>query len=242
MKSNLWIFGDSFSNGDGCNLRDEYYNKFPKQNGKFSDILSDKLNLNLINLSKNGVSNSWILRQLILNIHKIKSGDVVIVNYTDPYRFECPSPSNQLIQLIHTSAYKHHPVFDEFGTDSDENNAIYYYSRYIHLMDIPDTKLKGYDILQREINYQFDSIFEHFKNIGVRFTTYDWCLEGFKDEYTTIVKETNGEIDDFHLSWLGHQEISVDLLYCIENNIKVLYYPVKDSDGFFIKGGKFKNE
>jgi len=242
MKSNLWVFGDSFGNGHGCNTKDEYYKTFPRENSKFDEIISNQFGLELINLCKNGVSNSWILRQIILNISKIKSGDIVIVNYTDPYRFECPSPKNELIQLIHTSAYKHHPVFDEFGIDSNENNAIYYYSRYIHLMDIPDTKLKGYDICDLHIKTQIKSIFEHFKNIDVKFTTFDWSLEGFKDEYTTIVKETNGRIDDFHLSWTGHHEISLDLIHCIKNNIEILYYPIKTPDGFFVKGGKFKNE
>jgi len=94
----LWCFGDSFTAGHGCKpemLEVSYYNKKFKDyidiNKKiWPELLSDSLKLELVNLSKNGLSNEWIADTIIANIKNISTNDVVILQTSTPARYDFP--------------------------------------------------------------------------------------------------------------------------------------------------------
>jgi hypothetical protein len=103
--NNLWTFGDSFTAGHGCNYcldnnfsninKDSYYCKKFKDyidiNKKiWPELLSDSLKLELVNLSKNGLSNEWIADTIIANIKNISTNDVVILQTSTPARYDFP--------------------------------------------------------------------------------------------------------------------------------------------------------
>jgi hypothetical protein len=95
----LWTFGDSFTAGHGCrnfsNIKNSHYNdKFENYidlNKKiWPELLSDLLNLELVNLGRNGLSNEWIADTLITNIQNISVNDIVILQTSTPGRYDFP--------------------------------------------------------------------------------------------------------------------------------------------------------
>jgi hypothetical protein len=107
----LWTFGDSFTAGHGCKfpapaggdykLTDNFLNKNTYYFKTYKDyidvdkkiwpeIVSDSLDLELINLGKNGLSNEWIADTIIANIKNISKDDIVILQTSLPSRYDFP--------------------------------------------------------------------------------------------------------------------------------------------------------
>ena len=101
----LWTFGDSFTEGHGCNYgvnnnfsninkNSYYYKKYGEYidfNKKiWPELLSDLLNLELVNLGRNGLSNEWIADNIITNIKKISVNDIVILQTSTSGRYDFP--------------------------------------------------------------------------------------------------------------------------------------------------------
>ena len=223
--SKLWTFGDSFTFGDGCNPYDDYYKQYPeKVSFKWNQLVANHYNYELKDFSKNGAPNSWILRQLVNNIDKIDEGDLVSINFTGPFRFEIPNPNqtDDLQPVLSQIINEENPLFEEFAPNSNENTAIYNYIKYIYLMDIykNDKKVtEGYQLIDRFIQRQFDSICRLFKKNNIRFVKWTWDTPGFIQRFENISQCTNDKIDNFHPSWKGHKDISKWIIRSFENNI-----------------------
>jgi hypothetical protein len=101
----LWCFGDSFTAGHGCKFEttgnfsndneNSYYYKIYKNyidlNKKiWPEIVSNALNLELINLGKNGLSNEWIADTILSNIKNISTNDIVILQTSTIGRYDFP--------------------------------------------------------------------------------------------------------------------------------------------------------
>lgn len=94
----LWCFGDSFTAGHGCiphMVEESYYNKkfknyFDINKKIWPELLSDSLKLELVNLSRNGLSNEWIADTIIANIKNISRNDVVILQTSTIGRYDFP--------------------------------------------------------------------------------------------------------------------------------------------------------
>ena len=88
----LWTFGDSFTAGHGCTPEWEYYKKYYKEGDKlWSQHLANELNLELVNLGKNGASNDQIIDLIIINYDKISINDTIIIQKSFPSRFDVPN-------------------------------------------------------------------------------------------------------------------------------------------------------
>jgi hypothetical protein len=100
----LWTFGDSFTAGHGCkyeetnnfsNNKNTHYFKMFKDyidvdKKIWPELLSDLLNLELVNLGKNGLSNEWIADTIIANIKNISINDIVILQTSTVGRYDFP--------------------------------------------------------------------------------------------------------------------------------------------------------
>ena len=96
--NNLWTFGDSFTAGWGCTPEFEYYKKYYKEGDKiWAELLANETELKLLNISKNGVSNDYIIDSIILNWKKIKKNDFVIIGKTLSHRFDIPIKSEKCV-------------------------------------------------------------------------------------------------------------------------------------------------
>jgi hypothetical protein len=101
----IWTFGDSFTAGHGCkfettgNFSKEFENSYYYKRYKnyidldkkiWPEIIADLLNLELINLGKNGLSNEWISDVILSNIKNISKKDVVILQTSTIGRYDFP--------------------------------------------------------------------------------------------------------------------------------------------------------
>jgi hypothetical protein len=117
-QSKLWVFGDSFSvpfskhfssYNDWSHSYKNYKNGItPKI---FCEIISDKLNYQLINHSIGGCSNSTIFSNFINNLQKIENHDILIFGWTANSRYRLANNFNSLVDI--TYALKH-PSPNEF--------------------------------------------------------------------------------------------------------------------------------
>lgn len=198
MKNKLWIFGDSFSFGHGCNPGDEYFENYKNHGKKFPDIVSENLDIEYELYAETGASNATILRWVVESIHKFNEGDLVIVNYTDAFRYEIPHKDYGVQYVLQHSLEE--PVFSEYRPYGDINNAVLNYSKYIHK--------PGLSVYKKNIQKQFDSIYKFFDKNNIKYCYFDWNSPAFFQNYEPIYKDTKGKIDDFHLSWNGHRDIA----------------------------------
>ena len=111
-KPKLWVFGDSFSvpfskhfstYNDWSDLYKQFKNNVvPKT---FSEIISQKLDLELINLSSGGCSNHTILSEFIKIVNQVEKNDILLFGWTVTSRFRLSDNFNNLMDI--TYALKH---------------------------------------------------------------------------------------------------------------------------------------
>ena len=66
--SQLWVFGDSFTAGNGCLLNEDYTRyKISNEDLVWPEIVASKLNFKLINLGMGAYSNDKIIDSIIEN-------------------------------------------------------------------------------------------------------------------------------------------------------------------------------
>ncbi len=97
--SKLWTFGDSFTFGHGCRpflkgsnvINEVYYtNYIDLSKPIWAEYLSQKLNLELLNLGLNGASNELILDKVFDNINNLKKEDLIIIQISTSGRYDFP--------------------------------------------------------------------------------------------------------------------------------------------------------
>jgi len=192
MKSTLWTFGDSNTAGHGCNPRDEYYEKYYKSGDNIWSVwLSEKLNVELKNLGKNGSSNDVIIDTIIEKWEEIKENDYIFIGMTHPHRFDVPI-DNQFESIYHDFAKnKTLPLsMDEFETII---NFQYYFA----------------DNILYKVRYRkrFDWIKKQLISKKCKIVIL-WDVQIDLKNFETINDATNGEIVDYHLSFKSHKLLS----------------------------------
>ncbi len=220
MKNKLWIFGDSVSSGVGQDNNHEYYKRFLEpyniEKKEYGVYLSEKLDLELKQLSIGGLSNDAILRKVIENLSKFKKGDRVIIGITDHFRFEMLLPHHQKSEyksfLVHEfyEDVDNPNLMNNLHPNTDINNAIRNYTRYIHLESITYTNVS--------ISKQLKSIMKHLNSIGI--DTFIWnyhegsLIGTYIDcsKIEDIFTSTNNEVDDHHPSYKGHEQLA-DIIF-----------------------------
>lgn len=211
-KKNLWVFGDSFSVPFKKIENDHPYIPYKGYCPKiYSNIISEELDLNLMDMSIGGCSNQSILHYFIKNIDKIKSDDIVIFGWTQPIRFRIASKHNNFYDVIIAVA----PNMKEF-------------------IDMSIDSLNEFTINRSKYSIFWDELIDYVNIINKSLKTkfvYHWTWVSPTDEidsnvyekqfydllfpfkkYKSVKEETNGDIDDFHYGELGHNQLANDLL------------------------------
>jgi hypothetical protein len=101
--NNLWIFGDSFCTTCHPNQRSDNMKGYLSsveinEIDSWSELLSKKLNLNLINLAKGGNSNYQIFQDFCDYCHLIKENDIVIIGWGLIQKFRI-SENNKFLNI-----------------------------------------------------------------------------------------------------------------------------------------------
>lgn len=179
----IWIFGDSFSHRfidfiEPSNVRD--YVKLKGYSPKmYFDYLSEEYGEEINNHSLGGMCNDYIFLKFIENYQNIKKNDIVLFGWTEITRFSVP----------HNDIWYSSIFFNNVLSKTTINEIEVTRTHPLHK--------------ERQISIMnfIDSILN--KNMVVHWT---WSNID-KNERSTIEKETNGQIIDFHYGEMGQFEL-----------------------------------
>jgi hypothetical protein len=208
MKQKLYIFGDSFSAGFSfeSNWTNPYVNWKGYTPKGFGEIISQKLNLELINLAENASDNYSILQKFCDNVKNIKKNDLVIIGWSSPLRFRLVS--NDWITIL--------PNNDKFSTKEIDKTKISESTLIEILLNRDDVRYCN------EVNSWIKLLNNLDKNI-IHWTPFDQRLDCmFLNKFETIFTETNGELNDWHFSENGHIQLSDLFINKFKSKNKIL--------------------
>lgn len=148
----LYVFGDSFS------VVGPTKNRTPNPiipDWQWNVSLAKRLRMDLQSIAEFGTSNDWILLMVTQRLHEFKSGDIVIVQTTEPQRYwffeDNPSISN---------VGSGDDMSNE-GISTEQQTAIKLYWKYLHTNDK--------DQLRHEANYAYLNTLKWLcSNMGVK--------------------------------------------------------------------------
>jgi len=205
----LWIFGDSFSHSFKIKSDAAWSNNYTNWKGyqpdSFGDIISNKLNLQLANKSKQGADNYSIFERVCEASVNIKPGDIVIIGWSRRTRFRIANPYHNWWKSI---------------IKVDNKDDVY---SYMSKQSITEIMLNRESVLySNEVNNWINLLNVTFKNntiINWTWSKYDYELNAINlSDMCRITKESNGEHINGHYGEQGHKELSDIFLEIIQKN------------------------
>lgn len=205
--NNLFVYGCSFTYGNGCLPYDEYYKKHRKNEDDliWPEIVANEIGYKLYNYGMGAISNDTIFDNIIETFDTITEGDIVILQKTFTHRFD-----------IAPTRKKNQPYFRQFITITPNSQETLKYEGY-DTSEI-DSILYNTWLMDNELNdMRVDNRFNFFKKLfllkGVKKCIYwDVIKHTDKNVYERIQEATNNEIIDAHWSYNGHREFSKVIL------------------------------
>jgi hypothetical protein len=206
---NIHAFGDSFTNAFE-NQTIPYVQKYIKWKGykpkSYLDNLSEYYNCDSFNHAIQGADNYTILQSFCDNLYKIKKDDLVIINWSNINRFRVVNKENNWIRILPTDL----KILNQTEISDKTANEI-----LINRMSekyVEEVKSWSKMIDKLSINkkiFQWTYLDELSTNI----------INKVNLIYEKISFETNGLIDDFHLSEKGNEELSEDLIKILDRKL-----------------------
>jgi hypothetical protein len=207
----IWFFGDS--NTNGYNKSYWWANAYVKWKGYepnfWPEILANKLELPFENCSKGGSDNYTILDSIIKQIDNIKDGDYIIIGWSSITRFRLADTSHN---FFHTVVLNHFPDLPLISERTLQEILVNRDSE-LFLKEIKGwMTLLNHTFKNNKIFYW--SLFPEFQKCKIVNNLF-WSHHRGKME---IANETNGEIDDHHLSEFGCKVLADIMFNYINNN------------------------
>jgi hypothetical protein len=202
----LWTYGDSMTEpfqNNNAHWSLEYCNYKGYCPKVYGEILSEKMNIQLINRGLGGIDNYTILEKICEDINKIGKDDVVIIGWTYPVRFRIVNSENVWSYILPNSKKdKYTKSISQSTTDEilvNRNNNLY---------------IKEIDGWIKLIDKSLNNVIHWSHAVKLNGSSY-------LPNFNRIVTETNGLCKDDHYSEVGHIELS-NTLYelLIHNKIK----------------------
>lgn len=214
----LWIFGDSFSTKFNPQLNQiswrENYCKWKSYTPKFfGEILSEELNIQLIECGIDGASNYDILESVSSNIENILNEDIIIIGWSEFTRWRLIDNFGKW-QTIGAWCIKYpeflpivnnitKQIFDNITIHRSSNDA---YEKYIN--EVNNWIKLINKALQNNKVIHWSFIPEYKLNAKI----FDRC--------NRVCDETKGMVKDTHYSEIGHKELADLFMREIDREIK----------------------
>ena len=233
MKNSLHIFGCSFSS-PYHEETDEYRRYKTFCGGSFPntwfELLSNKMNLNLINHGIPGAGNDMIFNRVIEQIRTIQKNDVVIIGWSFLSRFMWANHDTR--KWVNTNFGRNHSVLNgnediteetsnEIVFNRTSNNTFQLYTEIInqrmelinYISDLVGFKVfywscDPYVLYNKEIQDRDNKKIVMSDEIYMKWEIDNMIKLIEKNGGERIKEETNQEIFDFHLGVSGHQVMS----------------------------------
>lgn len=200
----LFTFGDSFTEGyDDYSLWSKNYINWKGYKPKlFSEIVSEKLNYELVNYGVGGSDNYTILESFLKHHKEITKDDFILINWSSTERFRVVTKSEKWLSMV--------PNFNNSLGDLDVSENT------IEEMFVNRTSPKYVD----EVNHWINYLKLTNKRI-VQWTPFTNKLKcNFLGGYNTIKDETKGVLKDGHFSELGQKQLAEDIISLIKKNLE----------------------
>jgi len=195
----LFTFGCSFTAGNGCLIDEQYRNKYKKneEDLTWTEHLSKELGLELFNFGMGEYSNDKILDTLITNFEKIGKDDIVILEMSFHHRFDIPNKNDNF--LITIAPNPSNLLVNEYhGSEVDHITFV------STLMESPLFRKRN----QERFNFMRDILLK-LKNVS---KCLIWDVETEIDRFQKIAEATDLEIIDYHWSYKGHLDFSIEIM------------------------------
>lgn len=204
MKNTLYVIGDSFSAlyfDKNIIIPNTTYVLYKTYKGDvmpktWSELLSEKLNLDLVNYATGGNSNSQIFEDFCKVAKVIKKNDLLFIGWTDTMRFRLYSEISDMFVKTNLNGWDEYlPNISKITIDEITAN-------------------RSNDHWVTEIRY-WEIVIKRLSNL-IGFKTHIWSFFEQHSDYnilplllksgaTRIFEETNNEIKDAHFGEKGHQ-------------------------------------
>jgi len=204
----LFVFGCSFTHGNGCLPNEVYTQRYKKSENDliWPEYVSKKLNLKLFNFGKGAVGNDYIIDTIMQNFDLIDEGDVVIIEKTFSHRFDICTKTDDGNEVWETITPTSEFILKEKGYSKNDIIPL------IHTLSIIDSDLNNDRWIER---------FEFFKKIIGMHKKAKCCIvwdleSGYHIKYERIV-DVDNSINDKHWSFKGHRMFAEEILEKIKN-------------------------
>lgn len=196
----LYVFGDSFTDPNIISNNKSYIKWKGYTPKTFHEIISERLNLEVVNFAKSfGMDNYTIFQELCNNINALDDS-IVIINWGETTRFRMVDSSTRKWRtILHSNSMRTMKGLPFVNGVSDDA-----------IREIFDNRKDK--LWVTEVNSWINLINKALSNSTVVYWT--WCCE---DKRESITEETNGEVVDFHYSENGHRQLAEWILTQIEN-------------------------
>ena len=187
----LWTFGDSFTEGYGCGINDEYHINYHQNDDKIWPVwLSESLNTDLKNYGMGGYSNDMILDSIIDNWKYIKKDDYVFIGSTYSHRFDIPI-GNVLKSVVHSFPQKNDNVLTNEEFETIVNFQHYFSDNILY----KNRQVKRFEWIKSLLQ-------KKCKLVVI------WDVQYDIKNLETITGATDRKIIDGHLSYNGHKVLA----------------------------------
>jgi hypothetical protein len=224
----LWTFGDSFTdsfNPPGERFLD-WHNKYIQWKGYvpkvFGEMMSEKLNMKLINKGIGGSDNSQIFESFCSVVDLIKEDDILIFGWTNQERFRLSNKKNEWSHLsvnFRDKDKKKQEGDSHFFSTEELKNAFDSISKNT-IQEIMYNRMN--DVYTQELCNWIKLINFSLSKNKILHWSWDkritYCDGIFISGFETIKKETNNLINDNHWSENGHEELSHFFTKKLEGN------------------------
>jgi hypothetical protein len=205
----LLVAGDSFTYGH--NLKDRHLNSWPNQ-------LNKRLGYQLIDKSKPGVSNQYIITTVMETLHT-QNIENVIIGFTDVARYEL-FQNNDMVQIVPNRKIIQNDEVERYNQLYFKNfyNELYLVRNFINQVAMLESFLKV-----KKINYTFFNAFgnrniliENYKKINLNVLSSKTFLGWPYDDMNNLT-------ENFDRLPCGHPDVKAhefwaDILYDFLNN------------------------
>lgn len=204
MKRKLWTFGDSLTQSFGswdAGWATEYVKWKGYVPKVFGEIIAEEMEFELFNLAKCGSDNYSIFQNVCDSTNLITNDDVILIGWSSCLRFRLAN------------------VDDEWEFFIPSNNKESYELKNISTNTIDEI------LVNRLSPIYIDEVKSWIKLIDVAFSDnlvihWNYFERGVTPNHLlineNITKETNGEIEDSHLSETGHRIFANELMEMIK--------------------------
>jgi len=225
-KNNAWFFGDSFTYGHGLHDDDEYVKLYPHLKNKlWSELLCDNYGWTYNNLGRPGASSQYILMTIIENLHKFRKNDVVFISDTTPVRTETVSLYGEhqypIIAPTTNEVFAYNPKTNNTVNDVSKLYSGIPKSKIPHLVDYVYSFVLDYEETW-ELYWisAFKNIQKHLLSNDIKCYIWShrmWTAKRPEYNFSSIVDETNGVVNDGHWGWKGQEQMYNHMMTRINN-------------------------